>query len=136
MFLWEILLIQSIVNWYRTWHTNYTEELALEPGKRNHTLQPPVLMITASHDDAVLPAFAKRMGESVKHLTLREVPTSRKSSTFAISAQFITNASFLDWALWEGAGEVNGIIKEWIEKVVFGQEKSLGVPEGYIGSKL
>lgn len=74
-------------------------------------------MITASHDDAVLPAYAKRMGDHVKHLTLREVPTSH-------------------WALWEGATEVNGIIKEWIEKVVFGQEKSLGVPEGYIGSKL
>jgi len=74
-------------------------------------------MITASRDDAVLPAFAKRMGENVKHLTLREVPTSH-------------------WALWEGAGGVNRIIEEWIEKVVFGEEKSLGVPEGYTGSKL
>lgn len=117
IYLLEVLLMQTIVNWYRTWHVNYTDELALEPGKRNYTLQPPVLMITATHDDAVLPAFAKRMGENVKHLTLREVPTSH-------------------WALWQGAGEVNGIIKEWIEKVVFGKVKNLGVPEGYIASKL
>jgi len=50
-------------------------------------------------------------------LTLREVPTRH-------------------WALWQGAGEVNDIIKEWIAKVVFGTERNLGVPEGYIASKL
>lgn len=107
------------MNWYRTTLTNYIDDLSLHPSTLTHThiLEPPVLMITATHDDAVLPSFAKRMGNYVTHLTLREVPTGH-------------------WALWEGASEVNELLEEWIGKVVFGGEKSLGVPPGYGGSKL
>jgi len=64
-------------------------------------------MITATYDDAVKPAYAVRMHRDVEFLTMREVPAGH-------------------WALWEAAGEVNALVKEWIEEVVFGEVKVLG----------
>jgi len=63
-------------------------------------------MITATYDDAVKPAYAARMHRDVEFLTMREVPAGH-------------------WALWEAAGEVNALVKEWVEEVVFGSAKVL-----------
>ena len=45
------------------------------------------------------------MARSIPRLTRRQVDTSH-------------------WALWEKPEEVNGIIKNWLEGVVFGKERS------------
>jgi soluble epoxide hydrolase/lipid-phosphate phosphatase len=63
-------------------------------------------MITATYDDAVKPAYSARMHQDVEFLTMREVPAGH-------------------WALWEAAGEVNALVKEWVEEVVFGEAKVL-----------
>ena len=63
-------------------------------------------MITATFDDAVKPAYAARMHRDVEFLTMREVPAGH-------------------WALWEAASEVNALVENWVEKVVFGGAKVL-----------
>lgn len=100
--------------WYRTSHTNHLDDQALLPVSAP-SLHVSTLMITATFDDAVKPAYAARMHRDVEFLTMREVPAGH-------------------WALWEAAGEVNALVKKWVEEVVFGEAKVLG-QVGQVGTE-
>jgi pimeloyl-ACP methyl ester carboxylesterase len=93
-------------NFYRMGRINYLDELTLSPPLAAPSRKQPTLMITAAHDDAVLPAYAKNMHKDVEYLTLREVQTSH-------------------WALWEEPKEVNAILEEWVTKVALGGDKTI-----------
>lgn len=62
------------------------------------TIDIPVLFIQATKDEALPPAMSEGMEEYVTNMTRKSVPTSH-------------------WALWEAPEQVNGMVKEWLEKV-------------------
>ncbi len=70
------------------------------------TIDIPVLFIQATKDSALPPAMSVNMDKSLPNLTRKEVETNH-------------------WALWEAPEKVNGIIKEWLEGVVFAGRSSL-----------
>ena len=62
------------------------------------TIDVPLLFIGATKDAALPPALSEGMEESCSRLSRKSVATSH-------------------WALWEAPVEVNGHIKEWLERV-------------------
>ncbi len=70
------------------------------------TIDIPVLFIQATRDGALPPAMSFNMEKNLPHLTRKEVEANH-------------------WALWEAPEEVNGIVKEWLEGVVFGPKSTL-----------
>ncbi len=96
------------LNWYRNREVNYVDELeaffpeVLQGGKAGEgpKVKQEVLFVLATKDQALKPHMAAKMGERIPKLTRREVKAGH-------------------WALWEKPEEVNGILKEWFEGVVF-----------------
>lgn len=96
--------LRGPLNWYRTRELNFEDEKQLiEDGKAK--IEVPVLFIGATGDTALPPAMAAMMDRYLDQLTKKEV-----------------NASH--WALWQAADEVNGIVGEWLAKLLPGQIKS------------
>lgn len=62
------------------------------------TIGIPVLFIQASNDVALPPSLSEGMERFVSKLTRKEVEASH-------------------WALWQKPVEINGMIKEWLERV-------------------
>lgn len=83
------------LSWYRTAKINFDEELSLaETGMVNFTM--PGLYIGATMDTALPPSMSEGMEAYFDQgLTRGEVESSH-------------------WALWQAAGDVNGIVGEWI----------------------
>ncbi|KAL2047112.1 hypothetical protein N7G274_001131 [Stereocaulon virgatum] len=82
------------VCWYRNREVNFQDELQLT----KKTIDIPVLFVQATKDEALPPAMSEGMEEYVPNMTRKSVATSH-------------------WALWEAPEQVNGMIKEWLEKV-------------------
>lgn len=66
----------------------------------------PVLFIGATRDFALPPSMALAQGRFIKNLTNKELKCSH-------------------WMVWEATDEVNAVLKEWIEGVVFGPKAKL-----------
>ncbi|KAI9877118.1 MAG: hypothetical protein M1830_004742 [Pleopsidium flavum] len=96
--------LHGTLNWYRNREVNFEEELSLE----KTTIDIPVLFIQATRDGALPPFMSVNMDKSLPHLTRKEVDANH-------------------WALWEAPEKVNGIIKEWLEGVVFGGKSVIGL---------
>jgi soluble epoxide hydrolase / lipid-phosphate phosphatase len=98
------------LNWYRNREVNYVEELEhfFKEGQATEgpSLQQEVLFVLATKDQALKPAMAAKMEERISKLTRREVTAGH-------------------WALWEKPEEVNAILKEWVDGVVFGEKSKL-----------
>lgn len=98
------------LNWYRNREVNYVEELEhfFQGGKvtEGPRVQQEVLFVLATKDQALKPAMAAKMEERIARLTRKEVKAGH-------------------WALWEKPEEVNGILREWFERVVFGGKSKL-----------
>ena len=90
--LFRILLIITLVNWYRTRNVNYEDELAI----LDRQIQIPTLFIQGLRDQALPPHLGKSMAKQVPRLTVKQVNTSH-------------------WALWEKPEEVNEIIGTWLK---------------------
>ena len=98
------------MNWYRTREVNYVEELEyfFKDGqvKERPRIEQEVLFVLATKDQALKPEMAAKMEEKIAKLTRREVVAGH-------------------WALWEKPEEVNAILKEWFDGVVFGGRSKL-----------
>lgn len=98
------------MNWYRTREVNYVEELEhfFKDGqvKERPRIEQEVLFVLATKDRALKPEMALKMEEMIAKLTRREVVAGH-------------------WALWEKPEEVNTILKEWFDEVVFGGKSKL-----------
>lgn len=66
----------------------------------------PVLFIAGKKDNVLTPEMSRGMETFVPHLRRKEVNTGH-------------------WALTQAPAEVNGMIKEWLEQVVFRTRSSL-----------
>ncbi|BDD55317.1 hypothetical protein MAP00_000852 [Monascus purpureus] len=88
------------LNWYRTSEINYKDELSI----LDRRIDTPLLFIQALRDPALPPSLGKGMARTVPHYTLRQVDT-------------------FHWALWERPDEVNRIIAEWLDQVVFSDRR-------------
>ena len=84
------------MNWYRNRRVNHEEELAI----LDRPITVPVLFIQALRDSALPPHLGKAMGKHIPKLTMKQVDTAH-------------------WALWEKPQELNEIIAEWLQSVVF-----------------
>ncbi len=109
-------------NWYRTREINWEDEwehfFGFGEVKEQPRLEQEVLFVLATKDGALRPEMARHMvegGEGAKgalpRLRRREIEASH-------------------WVLWEKPQEVNEVVKEWMEEVVFKGEKE---GEGKIG---
>ena len=106
------------LNWYRNREVNYVEELEFffkEDGRQGKEeggggggprVEQEVLFVLATKDQALKPHMAAKMEERIGRLTRREVTAGH-------------------WALWEKPEEVNAILKEWFDGVVFGGKSKL-----------
>lgn len=94
--------MHGTLNWYRTREQNYHDELQL-PRK---TIDIPVLFIQANKDAAIPPSMSQGMERYIHNLTKRSVDTHH-------------------WALWEAPDQVNGILKEWLERFQRGAKSVL-----------
>ena len=98
------------MNWYRTREVNYVEELEhfFKDGrvKERPRIEQEVLFVLATKDQALKPEMAAKMEEKIAKLTRMEVVAGH-------------------WALWEKPEEVNAILKEWFDGVVFGGKSKL-----------
>ncbi|KAF2085250.1 alpha/beta-hydrolase [Saccharata proteae CBS 121410] len=90
------------MNWYRTRRANYEDELNLS----ETSLQMPVLFIQAERDFVLKPEMSKGMEKHIPQLSRGEVDANH-------------------FCLWEKPEEVNRILKEWVEGVVFGGKSVL-----------
>lgn len=79
--------------WYRNREQNFQDELQLE----KKTVDIPVLFIQATNDAALPPSLSDGMERFVPDLTRKEVEASH-------------------WALWQKPVEVNGMVREWLER--------------------
>jgi pimeloyl-ACP methyl ester carboxylesterase len=66
----------------------------------------PSLFIAATNDVVLKPEMADRMGRNFSNLTKSSVEAGH-------------------WALWEKPDDVNAILKDWLEKQVFGSKSTL-----------
>jgi len=66
----------------------------------------PVLFIAGTHDSVLKPEMSLGMEKYVPKLSRKEVQSSH-------------------WALTQAPDEVNNLVKEWLEGVVFGTKSSL-----------
>jgi len=102
--------LHAPLNWYRNREVNYVEELGyfFKDGQSEERLriEQEVLFVLATKDRALKPQMAAKMHERVDRLTTRQVTAGH-------------------WALWEKPEEVNGILKEWFDGVVFGGKSKL-----------
>lgn len=102
------------LNWYRTREVNWEDEWAtfFQSGRVSEApkLEQEVLFVVASRDGALKPELAKHMLEGAEGV----VPSLRRREVQAGH-----------WALWERPEEVNGIVREWVEEIVF-KEKAGG----------
>lgn len=96
------------LNWYRTREVNFVndQELLDADGKEKNPIQQPVLFVQATRDEALPPFMSEKMEEKIQLLTRREIDTSH-------------------WALWQKPEEINGIIRDWLNGVVFGNKSKL-----------
>lgn len=62
-----------------------------------NTIDVPVLFIQATGDAALPPSLSEGMERFVTNLTRKEVEASH-------------------WALWQKPGEINGMVREWLER--------------------
>jgi soluble epoxide hydrolase/lipid-phosphate phosphatase len=102
--------LHAPLNWYRNREVNYVEELGyfFKDGQSEERLriEQEVLFVLATKDQALKPQMAAKMHERVDRLTTRQVTAGH-------------------WALWEKPEEVNRILKEWFDGVVFGGKSKL-----------
>jgi soluble epoxide hydrolase/lipid-phosphate phosphatase len=102
--------LRGPLNWYRNREVNYAEELEyfFKDGRSNDGLriEQEVLFVVATKDQALQPHMAAKMEEQIDRLTRRQVTAGH-------------------WALWEKPEEVNRILKEWFDGVVFGGKSKL-----------
>lgn len=104
--------IHGPLNWYRTREVNWLDELQYffkgdaQPGAPGPSVEQDVLFVLATKDQALKPHMAVKMGERIERLTRKEVDAGH-------------------WALWEKPEEVNKILTEWFEGVVFGGKSTL-----------
>ncbi|KAF2144079.1 uncharacterized protein K452DRAFT_267217 [Aplosporella prunicola CBS 121167] len=89
-------------NWYRTREVNFKEELELE----NPTINCPVLFIATLRDNILKPEMSAGMGKVIPNLSRAEVNTHH-------------------FGQWEKPEEINTILKNWSEAVVFGGKSTL-----------
>ena len=92
--------IHGPCNWYRTREINFQEDLEL-PKETRHLIKQPTLYILATRDMVLTREMSATMEKAVPNLTRGEVKATH-------------------WALWHAPDEVNGILKEWLEGVVWG----------------
>ncbi|KAI4772445.1 hypothetical protein E4T52_12562 [Aureobasidium sp. EXF-3400] len=85
------------LNWYRTRRINYEDDLKLETKQ----FVQPVLFISGTLDAVLTPEMSKGMEAFIPRLKRREVKTGH-------------------WALTQAPGEVNRIVKEWLQEEVLG----------------
>jgi soluble epoxide hydrolase/lipid-phosphate phosphatase len=93
------------VNWYKVRHVNYLDEkdsLAESPADINV----PYLFVAATHDMALPPSMAKHQGKFIPNLTTRELKSSH-------------------WVMEETPETLLVILKEWLDKVVFGPKSKI-----------
>jgi pimeloyl-ACP methyl ester carboxylesterase len=121
------------LNWYRTREVNWEDEYAhffqFGQVKEPPRLEQEVLFVVANRDGALKREMAGRMVDTeedggggggggkrgvLPRLRRREVQAGH-------------------WALWERPGEINEIVREWVEEVVF---KGTAFGKGGKGSKL
>lgn len=79
--------------WYKNREQNFQDELQIE----KDTIDIPVLYIQATNDAALPPSLSEGMERFVTNLTRKEVEASH-------------------WALWQKPGEINGMVREWLER--------------------
>ncbi|KAK8191702.1 epoxide hydrolase-like protein [Phyllosticta capitalensis] len=89
------------LSWYRTRKVNYEEELALT----NPNIDAHVLFIATAKDAVLKPEMSLGMEKFIPNLTRSSVDANH-------------------FGQWEKPDEINQIIKDWSEKVVFAGEKS------------
>jgi len=98
------------LNWYRNREVNYVDELEYffkdERSKDRLRIEQEVLFVVATEDRALKPHMATKMEERIDRLTRRQVTAGH-------------------WAQWEKPEEVNEILKEWFDGVVFGGKSKL-----------
>ncbi|KAK8212116.1 epoxide hydrolase-like protein [Phyllosticta capitalensis] len=89
------------LSWYRTRKVNYEEELALT----NPNIDAHILFIATAKDAVLKPEMSLGMEKFIPNLTRSSVDANH-------------------FGQWEKPDEINQIIKDWSEKVVFAGEKS------------
>lgn len=97
--------LRGPLNWYRTRELNFKDEKVLAEVK-DLKIKVPVLLVQAKYDGALPPGMAKGMEKSFSDLKIREVDASH-------------------WVLWQRPEECNAIIKEFFEKLLGEEEKSM-----------
>lgn len=109
--------VHGPLNWYRTREVNWEDEYAyfFHCGDVQHPprVEQEVLFVLAKRDGALNPELAKGMVEGGENAML---PRLRRREI---------NAGH--WVLWERPEEVNQVVKQWLEEVVF---KTNGVTDG------
>ncbi|KAF3916087.1 hypothetical protein ABW20_dc0103197 [Dactylellina cionopaga] len=90
------------LGYYKNRLKNYNDELVI----RDPTIKVPVLFVGATRDAAVPPFMAAGQGKYIPNLTSTQVEASH-------------------WMVWEKTDEVNGIITNWVENVVFSPKSKL-----------
>lgn len=92
--------LRGPLNWYRTRELNFKDEKVLANVK-DLKIKCPVLFVMAKKDQALPPSMSRGMGKSFRDLTVAEVDSGH-------------------WALWQRPEECNGLIGEFLEKVLAG----------------
>ncbi|KAB2578963.1 Alpha/beta hydrolase fold-1 [Lasiodiplodia theobromae] len=90
-------------NWYRTRKVNYEEELNL-PG--DGTIKQPILYIATNKDTVLKPEMSAGMEKLIPNLSRAAIDTHH-------------------FGQWEKPAELNDIIKQWVDAVVFGGKSVL-----------
>ncbi|KAK7537790.1 epoxide hydrolase-like protein [Phyllosticta citricarpa] len=91
------------LNWYRTRRANFEDELELQNGPN---IDVPVLFIATANDAVLKPEMSVGMEKFIPNLSRASVDTNH-------------------FGQWEKPDEINAIVKDWSEKVVFGGKASL-----------
>ncbi|KAF2768134.1 alpha/beta-hydrolase [Teratosphaeria nubilosa] len=97
--------LEGPCNWYRTRRINFEDELRM-PVEDRKGIQQPVLFIQALRDAILIPEMSRGMEDRIPRLTRGEVKAGH-------------------WALWQTPGEVNELIRAWMEGVVFGRRSKI-----------
>ncbi|CAK4032411.1 related to epoxide hydrolase [Lecanosticta acicola] len=97
--------IHGPLNWYRTRKVNWEDEKSI-PASLRTTIRQPVLYILATKDEVLTRDMGRNMETMCPNLTRGEVPAGH-------------------WALWQTPEQINGLLKGWVEGVVFGGKSKL-----------
>jgi soluble epoxide hydrolase/lipid-phosphate phosphatase len=95
--------LRGPLNWYRTRELNFRDEKVLA-NEKDLKIKVPVLFVVAKNDQALPPSMSRGMERNFESLQVRQVDAGH-------------------WALWQRPEECNGLIGEFLERLLAAGEE-------------